>query len=106
QRIARGARGIIAKAARDGRYAVCLTRAVRRTDLDLLERLYRKVTSGFNDVSVNMNGFGIGYAVPAPADESFMDTAIQGGDRFTAPRIRSLSARVLPLYAKLASDRS
>jgi len=105
QRIARGARGIIRRTAKSGAYAACLNKAVRNTDLDLLERLYRKATSGFNDVSVNLNGFGIGYAAPAPAGQVFMDTAIQGGARFTAARIRSLSIRVLPLYAKLASDR-
>jgi hypothetical protein len=104
QRLARGTRGIICKTARNMRYAARLTKAVRTTDLDLLERLYRKATSGFNDVSVNLNGFGIGFAVPAPADQIFMDTAIQGGEFFTANRIRSLSFRVLPLYDKIASS--
>jgi len=105
QRIARGARGIIRKTAVNGAYAGSLAKAVRSTNLDLLERLYRQATKGFNDVSVNRSGFGIGYAAPAPADQVFMDTAIQGGKLFTARRIRSLSIRVLPLYAKLASDR-
>ena len=104
QRVARGTRGIIRKTAESERYAVRLTQAVRTANLDLLERLYRQATSGFNDVSVNRNGFGIGFEVPAPADEIFMSTAIQGGMFFTANRVRSLSFRVLPLYNKIASD--
>lgn len=104
QRVARGTRGIIRKTAKSERYAARLTRAVRTTDLDLLERLYRQATSGFNDISANRNGFGIGFAAPAPADEIFMNTAIQGGKLFTANRIRSLSFRVLPLYNKIAGD--
>jgi hypothetical protein len=104
QRIARGTRGVLRKTVKSELYAAHLARAVRTADLDMLERLYGQATTGFNDASVNRSGFGIGFAAPAPADQIFMNNAIQGGRLFTANRIRSLSFRVLPFYNQIAGS--
>lgn len=105
QRIARGTIGIYRRAVNREAYARRAARAVRASDLDALERLFRLATRGFNDVGANGAGFSIGFCAPAPAGQVFNANAIQGGRRYTAARLRSLSFRVIPLLARITARR-
>jgi hypothetical protein len=102
RRSARGVRGIYRKAEADARYAERLAAAVRNTDLDALDRLFRQATSGFNETGANGSAFTIGFAAAAPASEILHAASIRGGRRFTAARLRSLSFRILPLVRSIA----
>ncbi|MDF2960485.1 MAG: hypothetical protein K0S39_2220 [Paenibacillus sp.] len=105
RRAARGTVGIYRKIATDAVYAARLTNAIRSSDLTAIRNLFRQATSGFNEFGANGFGFDIGFAVPAPADEIFNASTISGRRTLTVRRLRSLASRILPLYARIASDR-
>jgi hypothetical protein len=85
-------------------YATRLTIAIRNNNLDSLNRLFKEVTSGFNDFGTNSFGFSIGFKAPAPADQVENATNTKGRVRLTVISLRSISKRILPLYRKISSN--
>jgi hypothetical protein len=83
-------------------YATRITIAIRTNNSNSIHRLFREVTSGFNDFGTHTFGFSIGFKAPAPANEVENATNTKGRVRLTVTSLRSISKRILPLYRKIS----
>lgn len=92
-------------------YAKTWSSAVRKADLDRLEKMFYKttpVTRRRASLSTNGIGYMIGFNTKAPIHEYVNATSIRPGHvqfTFSTPIHRVISRAVLPLYREIACNR-